>query len=247
VVYNITSDSVQFELDGELRDVPRTRVEGIVYYHPRSEQPTEPLCRVNDAFGSVWSAGSLTWTPQSARLAIKTTAGVEVEIADDKLRRLDFSAGKLQYLSDLEPASVDTVLRPWEGIGAADYGYGKFFAVKRDRALFEDGPLRVEGQEYRKGLALPSRTVITYVLPPGYRRFRTLAAIDDRAGGQGNVELVVLGDGRELARHEIDGAAEPVRLDIDIAGVRRLTLQVEWGKYGDRNDELDLCEARITK
>jgi hypothetical protein len=94
---------------------------------------------------------------------------------------------------------------------------------------------------------MASRTTATFVLPEGYRRFRALAGIDDRSGGRGNVELVITGDGRELARHEVDGAGEAVRLDVDIEGVRRLTILCDWGKYGDRNDDLDLCEARITK
>ena len=59
--------------------------------------------------------------------------------------------------------------------------------------------------------------------------------------------MVITGDGKELARHEIDGGGEPVRLDVDIEKVRRLTILCDWGKYGDRNDDLDLCEARITK
>ncbi len=245
VLYNVTADNVQFELDGELIDVPRSRVEGLIYYHPRGEQPADPLCRVTDAFGSVWSAGSLTWQAEGQRLTLKTTAGVDVELAADELRRLDFSVGKMQYLSDLEPASVEFTSR--QSGGASDENYARLFAFKKDRALLDDGPLRVAGQDYRKGLAMASRTVATYVLPEGYRRFRAIAAIDDRTAGQGNVELVLLGDGRELERHEIDAAAEPVRLDVDITNVRRLTIRADWGKYGDRNDDLDLCEARITK
>ncbi len=168
-----------------------------------------------------------------------------MELAADELGRLDFSVGKLQYLSDLTPASVN--FTPRQSGGASDPNYAKLFSFKRDRALLDDGPLLVDGQEYRRGLTMASRTEVTYVLPEGYRRFRALAAIDDRAGGRGNVELVITADGRELERRVVDGAAEPVRLDIDIAGVRRLTILADWGEYGDRNDDLNLCEARITK
>jgi hypothetical protein len=245
VLYNITADSVQFEVDGELVPVPRSRVEGLIYYHPQGETLREPLCRVTDAFGTVWSAASLSWDSKSERLAFKTTAGVQGELAADELRRLDFSVGKLQYLSDLEPAAVEFTSR--QSGGASDDNYAKLFAFKRDRSLLESGPLLVAGQEYKKGLALTSRTQVTYVLPEGFRRFRATVGIDDRTGGRGNVELVITGDGRELSRHEVDGGGEPIRLDIDISGVRRLTFLADWGKYGDTNDDLDLCEARITK
>jgi hypothetical protein len=245
VIRNVTPEVVEFELDGELNPVPRTRVEGIIYYHPQGEKPAEPLCRVSDASGSVWSAGTLAWQPQGERLAIRTTAGVAVDLSGDELRRLDFSVGKLQYLSDLEPASVE--FTPRQSGGASDANFARLYAFKKDRALLDGGPLLVAGQEYKKGLAMASRTTATFVLPEGYRRFRALAGIDDRSGGRGNVELVITGDGRELGRHEIDGAGEAVRLDVDIEGVRRLTILCDWGKYGDRNDDLDLCEARITK
>ncbi len=245
VLYNITAENIQVELDGELIDVPRSRVEGLIYYHPRGDKPAEPVCRVTDVFGSVWSAGELNWRLDEQKLTLKTTAGLTVELPVEELRRLDFSVGKMLYLSDLEPATVEFTSR--ESGGASDENYARLFSYKRDRALLDGGPLRVAGQEYRKGLALPSRTVLTYVLPEGYRRFRAIAGIDDRTGGRGHVELVLFGDGRELERHEIDAAAEPVRLDVDITGVRRLTIRADWGKYGDRNDDLDLCEARITK
>lgn len=246
VLYNVTSEVVQFGLDGQINDVPRTRVEGVIYYHPTTdEKPADPLCRVSDSSGSVWSAGTVGWQPEAQRLAIKTTTGVSVELPGEKLLRLDFSVGKLQYLSDLAPASVE--FTPRQSGGASDPSFIKFFSFKKDRSLLENGPLLVDGQEYKKGLALASRTRATFVLPEGYRRFRAIAAIDDRAGGRGNVELIISGDGRELARHEVDGAGEPLRLDIDIAGVRRLTILADWGQFGDANDDLDLCEARITK
>jgi hypothetical protein len=245
VLYNITSEAVQFELDGQLNDVPRSRVEGVIYYHPQGEKPADPLCRVTDVFGSIWSAGSLAWRPEAERLAVRTTAGAAVELSGEELERLDFSVGKLQYLSDLEPTSVEFTAR--QSGGASDSNFAKLYAFKKDRALLDEGPLLVAGKEYKKGLAMASRTTATFVLPEGYRRFRALAAIDDRAGGRGNVELVITADGRELTRQEIDGAGEPVRLDLDISGVRRLTILADWGKYGDRNDDLDLCEARITK
>lgn len=245
VLYNISAENIQFELDGDLIDVPRSRVEGVIYYHPRGDEPAEPVCRVTDVFGAVWSARSLTWRTDTGNLEVTTAAGVNVELAADELGRLDFSVGKLQYLSDLTPASVN--FTPRQSGGASDPNYAKLFSFKRDRALLDDGPLLVDGQEYRKGLTMASRTEVTYVLPEGYRRFRALAAIDDRAGGRGNVELVITADGRELERRVVDGAAEPVRLDIDIAGVRRLTILADWGEYGDRNDDLNLCEARITK
>jgi hypothetical protein len=36
-------------------------------------------------------------------------------------------------------------------------------------------------------------------------------------------------------------------LDLDISGVRRLEIVVDYGKGGDMGDQLNLCEARLTK
>ncbi len=107
--------------------------------------------------------------------------------------------------------------------------------------------MRLDGVQYERGIALHSRTVAVYRLSGPYRRFQAIAGIDDRVRPRGNVRLIISGDGRELLAKTIAGTDAPLEIDVDLTGVRRLTIEVDFGEDLDVADHLDLCEARIVK
>ncbi len=74
-----------------------------------------------------------------------------------------------------------------------------------------------------------------------------MAGIDDRVRPAGNVRLVISGDDRELFAQTVTGSDEPLALNVDITGVKRLKILVDFGEQLDLADCLDLCDARITK
>jgi hypothetical protein len=61
------------------------------------------------------------------------------------------------------------------------------------------------------------------------------------------VLLVVRGDDRVLLETAVAGTDPPRAVDLDLAGVRRLAILVDFGGDLDVADHLDLCEARIVK
>ncbi len=74
-----------------------------------------------------------------------------------------------------------------------------------------------------------------------------MAGIDSRLRGCGHVLLVIRGDDRDLLRQTISGQQPPVPLDVNIEGVRRLEILVDFGETLDVADHLNLCNARIIK
>ena len=58
---------------------------------------------------------------------------------------------------------------------------------------------------------------------------------------------MILGNQRELLRKSVTGAMDPFDLDLDISGIQRLTILVDYGKGKGIQDHLNLCNARITK
>jgi hypothetical protein len=169
------------------------------------------------------------------------------------------------YLSDIEPASSNwtpLVGLPAAASVAAEYGqprrdksaYGGplSLTVKREEANREPEPFNDSNsgsatRTFSKGLALRSRTEIIYRLPAGFQRFITLAGIDPSTSSAGNVRLVVSGDDRVLLETEIEGNTPAQTIQLDIAGVKRLKILVDYGKNFDSGDWLNLCEARIAK
>ena len=102
-------------------------------------------------------------------------------------------------------------------------------------------------QEFARGLAIHSRTEINYRLTDDYRTFQALVGIDPAMGENGHVELVILADGKQLYRQAISGKDDARSIELDLTGVKRLTILVDFGEQLDIGDHLLLCNARLTK
>jgi hypothetical protein len=100
---------------------------------------------------------------------------------------------------------------------------------------------------YDKGLAIRSRSELEYRLPRGLRRFVAIAGIDPQTQSQGSVDLAIEVDGAQVFKQTIDGTAEPVAIDLDIAGKQRLKLIVDYGENLDLGDRLHVVDARLVK
>ena len=134
--------------------------------------------------------------------------------------KIDFSQGKIVYLSDLKAESVEWT--PFIAAGKPLASWSEFFRPRNDQSL-RSGPLEVGGKVYKKGLALHSRTTMVYRLPGQFQRFKAIAGIDDRFRPRGNVRLVIRGDDRVLVKLTVAGTDEqPQPIDLDLSGVRRL-------------------------
>lgn len=240
---DITIDSVKFEVEGKVVDIKRDRVEGLVYLRNVADTP-DPLCSIADSEGSVWRARSVSWKSDS--LEVETISGLKASIPWTKTVAVDFSAGKIQYLADLTPDALKVAtwisqnvpaLIQWRHPRSNQWG-------KRGGEVI---PLKLRGQVYERGLALRSRTELTYRLRGKYRKFMAIAGIDDEVEGLGHVRLVIEADSKTVFDEPIRGADPAREIEIDISGVNVLKILVDFGEGGDTSDFLDLCEARVTK
>ena len=242
VIRNVTDQTVEFELDGDLLPVKRTKVHGLIYYRSASENLPEAVCRMTDVHGSSWAVRSISL--EDDKLVLTMPLGLSVTRPLAQVARIDFSQGKVLYLGDLEPESSRWT--PYFSPGKEVPVLSQFFNPRKDRSL-RPGELELAGRKYTKGLSLHSRTSLVYRLPGQFRRFKATVGIDDRVRPRGNVQLVIHGDQRELLSTTVTGADEPLPLDLDLTGVRRLTILVDFGSDMDVADHLDLCDARIVK
>ena len=242
VLLGVTADTVQFEFDGSRFDVAREKVEGLIYYHPSGSELPTPLCRLVDVHGSSWNVQELALI--DGALELTTTAGASHSIPVADLHSLDFAAGNVSYLSDREPESVNWM--PFIESPSARASLARLYQPRRD-TNFAGAPLVLGGESYEKGLALHSRTEIVYRLPPGFRRLQMVAGIDDAVRDGGNVRLTITGDGKPLLDEALSGTDKPMPIDLDVSGVRRLTILVDFGLDLDVADHLLLCDARIVK
>lgn len=241
VLHDVTDDAVTFDLDGELLPIKRSKLFGFVYRHGEEAETPSAVCRIADSGGSLWSVRTLTL---SDRLRWTTPAGLEAAQLLDTIAQIDFSGGKIVYLSDLKPDAVRWT--PYFDAGKSPPAVEQFFAPRYDRG-FESAALVLGGVQYHKGLALHSRTELMYRLPDRFGQFRAVAGIDDAVRPGGKVRLLVRGDGKDLFDAAITGSDAPRPIDVDLTGVRRLTILVDYGESLDAGDYLLLGNARLTK
>ncbi len=243
VMHEIETDSVKFELDKEIIPVKRTKVEGFIYYKAAGDELADPLGEATDVNGSKLAVRSLTLAGNSLKL--ETPAGLKIDWPLESLSLIDFSGGKLAFLSDLEPSAVKSSVffSPKEEVRSL----ADFYSLSRDIGL-ERNPLKLDGKVYRKGIALHSQTSVEYRLPSKFRRLQAVVGIDDnvREGG-GDVQVRINGDGRALWQGRFRGTEPAVPLDLDITGVKRLEIAVDFGGDLDVADHLDLCDAKVLK
>ncbi len=69
--------------------------------------------------------------------------------------------------------------------------------------------MRLAGREYSKGVAIHSRSEITWLLTEPFVKFSAVAGIDDRVRPHGNVRLTIHGDDRVLLEQTVQGTDAP--------------------------------------
>ncbi len=108
------------------------------------------------------------------------------------------------------------------------------------------GPLRIHGETFADGVGTHATSKFRVQLDDQARRFTAKVGVDDSAGPEGSVEFIVAGDGKILWRSGVlrtGGAAQPV--DVDLTGVKILTLRATDGGDGESNDHADWADAKI--
>lgn len=222
------------------------RIHGMSFFRKREGNLEDPLCKLTDTSGNLLvvtkiavAGGAYTFT---------TGAGVKLDYPGAQLAKLDFSKGRLEYLSDLEPVRADLT----SGLEGTD-------RFKRDKNL-DGGAMRISGVPvpdrpdqvavvpYSKGLAIPATTDLTYNIGGDYKHFKAMLGFDDQVAGDSNVKILIEGDGRELFKAEIkrkDKKALPVV--VDVKNVKNLRIRVSSSDLLDLGYHVNFADAKVTK
>ncbi|MEU0882285.1 glycoside hydrolase family 97 catalytic domain-containing protein [Lentzea sp. NPDC005914] len=121
--------------------------------------------------------------------------------------------------------------------------------VERDRSNGEssggDGAtLSIGGVTYAKGLGVHAPSEVSVYLGRGCSRFSAKIGLDDETGEPGSVAFQVFGDDKPLYDSGVlRGKGPAVPIDVDVAGVRMLSLRVTDGGDGRNFDHADWAEA----
>ena len=234
VVTQFDDTNVLFLYEGNEIPVRREKVFGIIHPHPYT--PAEQvICRIETTAGNSLFVQEISLEDDTFR--VRTGPDHFITIPKTQMRLIDFSLGRIVYLSDMPHESVE---------------YTPYFDVvweyQRDKTI-DGSALKLGNQEYSKGLWIHSKTRLTYRLAGDFSRFQALIGIDASVAesGLGHVHVVITADEKVLFEEDISAFTAPQKIDLDITGHRFLSLLVDFGEGLNIGDRLDLVEARLIK
>ena len=243
-ILEVTPTGAKFDFDGDKIDVKREKMEGIIFLQPVKRTLPAPVCRLKTTDGSIWSARSLELKGET--ISLTTTAGVNQTLPLASLSQIDFGASNVLYLAEMDQElnQGEISFQPKNMLSSF-----KQLTAPRKNVSVGGEALSIHGTKYAKGLSLHSRTRLDVRVPEGYRQFRAIAGVDDAAGPTASFQLRILGDNKELFAKQFSAeqSADPLAIELDLAGVRRLTIVVDEGAGQDFGDTLVLANARLTK
>jgi hypothetical protein len=150
--------------------------------------------------------------------------------------RLRLEGGRRVYLSETTPDQV-----------VEEGAFGVVWPWSRDRNL-DGSPLKLGGVRYDRGIVVHSKALLAWNLNGAYTRLRALIGIADIVADQGDCAASLIADGKELwHRDSVKGGDKPIPLDLDLTGVRRLELHVDYGARYDIGDHLALADSYLVK
>ncbi len=132
-------------------------------------------------------------------------------------------------ISAVKEAIVNLADVRWE---SAEVGWGKparnqywHNATMRDAVLLNTG-----GTFFEKGLYAHAPSGYVFAVDGRFSRFTATAGLQQGAASVGSGVFIVRGDGKELYRSKRLGPGETAIVDVEIAGIGKLELNVESGK-----------------
>jgi hypothetical protein len=169
-----------------------------------------------------------------------------VDLGDGKPRPLDLShVAAIEQVNG--PASWLTGRQPVENVYVPFFGTGQDFPARMNRTTDGGRELRFGGRTFRRGIGVHAYSRLTYALDGQYAAFRVQYAVDDRLPHADMTVRVKLDNKVVHEKQNVRaGALSPV-IVADLAGAKRLTLEVDYGTGTDVQDRLVWLEPALLR
>jgi hypothetical protein len=166
-----------------------------------------------------------------------TVFGARLRVPLERVLALDIYQGAAVYLSDLTPARFEN--EPYLDLA---------WPLVADASVW-GGDLRLGRSTFDKGLGLHPRSRVRYALDSKYRRFEATVGLDPVQGRSGSAHVRILADGKPLPleRGELTSPEDVLTISVPVEKVRELTLEVDFGRRGDRQAHVNWVDARLVK
>ncbi len=141
-------------------------------------------------------------------------------------------------------AAAETVWLDQLDLRSAVQGWGE---PQKNKSV-ENHPLTIGGQEFKRGFGTHAESFFHINLGGDAQKFSASVGVDDEVNTNpaSSVEFVVIGDGKELWKSGVMRAGEAAKdCDVNVAGVKKLTLKVGEADDGNSFDHADWADAKF--
>ncbi len=232
----IDADALLFKFNDEAKRIGLVKLVGVIFggQVPKRDDSFRQTFQLKN--GDVLSGSWRSFDNAANAIGLETRWGAKLGIPIDQVVRLRSINGRLVYVGNLKPATVEQT--PY---------FDRMLPYRIDKSL-TGGPLKLSDGEYPHGIAVHSRTVLTYDIAGVYEEFKTKVGFQQPEGKLGQAVVRVSGDGKVLYENlDARGDFKPVEVSVKVAGVRRLTLEVDFGKNEDTGDRVVWANARLLR
>lgn len=260
VISTTTEETVEFVLDGDTVPVPRTRIYGLIFRAEEDNDPGPVAVRLIDGTELLVTGPTVSGDSLQVQASWKQTLTLPLT----SVHSIDFTRGRFHYLSDLDPVKetyfgthpqgslLEELLKADDVLGQEARNLWKMHRDQVPMGPFGPLPLTLRGRVYRKGLWLFPHCRLDYALDGRYASLQAVAGVDDEVAFNcsgtehtSRVGLTILADGDKAWEQLIDAPADPVTIQLDVTGVRTLSIIVDFGDDDSACDFLDLADARL--
>lgn len=239
ILEKVDSESLYINYKGKSRPIGLGKVTAVItadlgITNPPGSQATVQLTDGSKLIGviSQYSNGNLT---------LKMAGTDAVEIESDLIASVSIVSDRLTYLSDLKPVLVEE-----KSVFAIQRDWQRDQSVERNRLSIRSA----DGEKittYSRGIGAQSYSNLTFENTRDFDRFSAVVGIDAETMGAGDCRMVVLGDGIELWSKRIKADEGPAKIDVEISGMKQVSLVVYPGEQFDLGDHANWCNARFLK
>jgi NPCBM/NEW2 domain-containing protein len=219
-----------FNWKGEDREIDTSRIAAIVFANSRAEAPARAAVRLTDE--SVLCGGIEALANKRLTVALGDT---KIVLPLANVAAIDLANPDVSFLSDQRPVKVEET--PF---------FNHVWTHQINRSV-GGSALSLDGRTYDSGIGCHTRTVLTYDLGGGYKRFAAVIGIDDEARPRGSVEFIIKADGKKLFSRKLTGSDKAVTIDVDVTGAKRLALITDFAEDASVGDHADWADARLIK
>lgn len=258
VVNEITSQAISLSLDGEMIDAPLDRIYGLTLAYTAGQNESEgpqsgqhSVLLTEDGFRIV-AKRILVDSSDPLSVTIQTVSGLNLTLATEKVSLIDYSAGKLDYLSDFTPAEQNW--RPLfgtpQGLLSSLGATGGLGPLRQNRGFWSpkitlvDTRSNQNTESFTKGLAIRTNAKINYRLDKAYSLLTFVAGVAPDAAAGRSITLRVIADGETLLNTKLHSNAQAETFRLPLNAAAQLSLVVERAQ-GSLDSTLHLGDVRL--